>query len=117
MTKNIFKPDDFKIIPGTTRVDYDSIKEARNVEKHRYSLTTAVEILQAAAVFQQPFITIDRTMEDGEVRHAHLAEHKGKLLQFVTTMREAETVRVISLRPASRKERKLYEQNRPKYII
>jgi len=117
MTKNILNPDDFKIIPGTTRIDYDAIKEARNIEKHRYSLTTAVEILQAAAVFQQPFITIGRTMEDGEVRHVHLAEHEGKLLQFVTTMREADTVRIISLRPASRKERNIYELNRPKYII
>ncbi|MFA5021337.1 MAG: BrnT family toxin [Patescibacteria group bacterium] len=117
MTNNIFSLDDFRIIPGTTRIDYDPAKEDQNVEKHGYSLASAVRILQAATLFQMPFITIGRTMEDGEVRHIHLAEYEGRLLQFVTTMRKDETVRVISLRCASRKERKIYDQNHPSYII
>jgi len=112
-----FNPDDFRIIPGSTQIDYDPNKEEKNRRCHKYSLTCAVDILESSALFQQAFITIDRIMQDDEVRHIHLAEYLGRIVQFVTTMRENETVRAISMRDASEKEREIYRQNPPGFII
>jgi len=113
----MFGPNDFRIIPGTTKIDYDPNKEDSNRVEHKYSLTCAVDILTDAVTFQHPFITIDRVMEEGEIRHVHLAEYESRIVLFVTTMREEETIRVISMRDASPKEREIYKQNPPAYIL
>jgi len=75
-----------------------------------------VDILESSALLQQAFITIDRIMEDGEVRHIHLAKYQERIVQFVTTMRKPEIVRVISMRDASEKEREIFWQNPPRFI-
>lgn len=113
----IFNTDEFRIIPGSTQIDFDPNKEEANRRCHKYSLTCAVDILESSALFQQAFITIDRIMEDGEVRHIHLAEYQGRIVQFVTTMRENETIRVISMRDADRKEREIFKQNPPRFLV
>jgi len=113
----MFGPNDFRIIPGTTKIEYDHDKEDYNRNKHKYSLICAVDILEGAATFQQAFITIDRIMEEGEIRHIHLAQYQGRIVQFVTTMREGETIRVISMRDASKKEREIYRQNPPAFLV
>jgi uncharacterized DUF497 family protein len=113
----MFGPNDFRIIFGTTKIEYDLDKEDYNRKEHKYSLTCAVDILTDAVTFQHPFITIDRVMEEGEIRHIHLAEYNGRIVLFVTTMRAGETIRVISMRDADPKEREIYKQNPPAYII
>ena len=113
----MFKIDDFRIIPDRTQIDFDPDKEEANRKCHKYSLTCAVDILEASALFQQAFITIDRIMQDGEVRHIHLAEYQNRIVQFVTTMRENETIRVISMRDAHKKEREIFKQNPPGFLV
>jgi uncharacterized DUF497 family protein len=103
----------FRIVFGTTQVDFDPNKEAANVEKHGYSLSTALEILERDMLplgNSMPFATTESYWHNSEARHNHLAvAPSGQVVQFVTTMRDPETVRVISLRPASRKERAMLE--------
>jgi len=112
-----FDPNDFRIIQGSTKIDFDPNKEEANRKNHKYSLTCAVDILESSALFQQAFITIERIMEDSEVRHIHLAVYQGRIVHFVTTTREPETVRVISIRDASDREREIFGQNPPRFII
>jgi len=113
----IFKPNDFRIIPGCTKIDFDQAKEEINRKCHKYSLTCAVDILEASVTFQQAFITIERIMQDGEVRHVHLAKYQDRIVHFVTTVRENETIRAISMRDAHRKEREIYKKNPPCFLV
>lgn len=52
-----------------------------------------------------------QTTRPGETRYIDLAEWDGRALALVYTMRRG-AVRVISLRPADAKERRLYGKNR-----
>lgn len=98
-----------RLIFGRTRIDFDLGKDATNIEKHHYSLSCALDIFEEVLLFQKPWVYSDPFMEKGEVRQMHLAEYEGKIVHIVTTMREDETVRVISMRDASKKERKIYK--------
>jgi uncharacterized DUF497 family protein len=99
---------EFRVVPGTTKIDYDVNKEQSNRQKHGYSLESAVWLLER---FGFPFgaplhITSDGFLEGGEVRHMHMGvDDSGKVVHMVTTMRPDETVRVISFRRASESER------------
>jgi len=105
---------DFRVIIGTTRIDYDHEKEYINREKHGYSLESAVHFLKKL-VFPfggssaGPLITHEPKIIKEEVRHNHLAKDKdGNVVFFVTTMRPDEVVRIISFRRASKKEATIY---------
>lgn len=106
-------PWQFRLVLGTTQIDFDPTKEEANRRKHRYSLESAVHLLERV-VFpfgdSAPFATSDGFMEGGEVRHMHLGvDDAGHVVHMVTTMRSPETVRVISFRRASREERERFE--------
>lgn len=107
MTQMPWEPEDFRLVIGSTRVDYDPIKEEINKKIHHYSLASAVHFLARLLlpVPQVPFITRDASTVE-ERRHEHMTvDDQGEVVFFVTTMRPGETVRVISLRRAHRTER------------
>lgn len=97
---------DFRLILATSRIYYDKNKETINREKHGYSLESAVYFLSNTLVpgAKKPLITRE-IFENGEIRNEHITfdDHKNVVF-FVTTMREPETIRVISLRRAHEKE-------------
>ena len=102
---------EFRVVVGRTRIDYDTGKEHANREKHGYSLESAVTLLESTLLpfGAPPFMTSEGFMEAGEVRHMHMAvDDCGKVVLMVTTMRQDETVRVISFRRASAQEREQF---------
>ena len=104
---------DFRLILGRSRIDYDWDKEEENRKKHGYSLESAVHFLETILLpLGGPLVaTSDPIERKGEIRHNHLTlDDSGKVVFFVTTMRQDETVRVISLRRASEQEQKIYRQ-------
>jgi uncharacterized DUF497 family protein len=109
-------PDwEFRVVIGTTKIDYDLDKEYSNREKHGYSLASAVSLLERI-VFpfgeSLPSMTSDGFMEGGEVRHMHMSvDDSYNVVLMVTTMRDDESVRIISFRRASEEEREQFYQN------
>ena len=86
--------------------EWDAEKAASNLKKH------GVSFQEAATAFGDPFsATIaDPDHSEDEDRYVLLGEtYQGRLVVVVHTDRE-ETVRIISARLASRRERKSYEQ-------
>jgi uncharacterized DUF497 family protein len=103
-------PDhEFRVVFGRTKVDYDPNKDDINRRKHGYSLESAVDFLNhlvAPAGSSRPHAISDAFLEKGEQRHMHLTIDDGdRVVLMVTTMRPDETVRVMSCREASPKER------------
>jgi uncharacterized DUF497 family protein len=84
-------------------VDFDPAKNARNVALRGLSFDLVGEF-----DFEDAQIVVDRRREYGEVRYRAIGRLKDDIAVVVFTMR-GETVRVISLRLASRKERREYE--------
>lgn len=98
-------PDyEFRLIIGRTQIEYDETKEMGNRKKHGYSLESAVHYFEQllTPIPRKPFMTSDAFVENGEVRHMHMGlDDSGEVAVFVTTMRDEETVRIISFRRAS----------------
>ena len=118
MTKNYAMkmgvPDyEFRLVLGKTRIEYDADKERANCRKHGYSLESAAYLLTAYFPFltRRRIFLSDSFLKNGEMRHQHLVEDDNKHILFIaTTMRPDETIRVISLRPASEYEHLLFEE-------
>mgnify|MGYP001555219702 CR=1 FL=1 len=88
------------------RFEWDPAKALANLEKH------GVSFEEAATAFGDPLsATIgDPDHSQSEDRYVLLGEtYQGRLVVVIHTDRE-ETVRIISARLATRKERKSYEQ-------
>ena len=108
-------PDyEFRLVFGSTTVDYDLDKEDTNRKKHGYSLLSAVHLLERLLLPSEtpvPHAVSDAFLEKGkdgkeEVRHMHISvDDSGKVVFMATTMRHDETVRVMSFRRASEQER------------
>ena len=106
-------PDwEFRVVVGRTQIDYDPNKEAINREKHGYSLESIVEQVEMLILptgVRRPYIISDGFEEEGEVRHMHMGvDDSGKIVFFVTTMRQHETIRIISYRRAKTKEKQTF---------
>jgi uncharacterized DUF497 family protein len=103
---------EFKVVIGGTTVDYDPEKENVNRRKHGYSLQSAVHLFERYILpigGAPPHVVSDAFMENDEMRQMHMSvDDSGKVVLIVTTMRPAETVRVISFRRASEDERKKF---------
>jgi uncharacterized DUF497 family protein len=86
------------------RFIWDGGKAESNLRKHSFSFETACE------VFFDPFVHLLRSeMLGGEEREATIGMTEGwRLLVVVYTFR-AESIRIISARPATPGERKRYE--------
>ena len=114
MTQQPWAETDFRVVIGSTGIDYDPKKEQVNRKKHGYSFESAVYLLERLVLpIPSPlFMTTEPFEENGEIRHNHMTvDDNGNLLFFVTTMRPGETVRVMSLRRASGTEEEVYLTN------
>ena len=101
----------FRLILGRTRIEYDENKEFSNRKKHGYSLDSAVHYFEQLLlpIRSEPFLTSDPFIENDEVRHMHMGlDDRGDVVLFVTTMRDEETVRIISFRRATQAERETF---------
>ena len=102
------------VIIGRTRIEYDETKEMVNRKKHGYSLESAVHYFEQLLlpVPHPPFMTSDAFIENSEVRHMHIGlDDSGNVVIFVTTMRDEETVRIISFRRAREAECKTFYEH------
>ena len=93
------------------RFEWDEEKNRRNRVKHRISFKIARE------VFEDPWaISVRERVEAGEERWQTIgAISEGDLLLIAHTLRDEngeEVIRIISARKVSRRERRLYEENR-----
>ena len=91
-----------------TRFEWDTTKAAANLRKHGIGFEVA------ALAFADPFaLTEQDRVEGGELRWQTLGMAGGLLLLLVAhTLRDEqddEVIRIISARPATRSERKRYE--------
>jgi uncharacterized DUF497 family protein len=85
---------------------WDSEKASGNAEKHGVRFETACQ------VFFDPFIRIEDATVDEEVRDGAIGLTEDWTLLFVVHMlREGETIRIISARPATARERRAYEDS------
>ena len=95
--------------------EWDDAKAASNRRKHSISFEVATQ------VFEDPHSLSEQDrIVDGEVRWLTIGLVEGVVVVLVVhTVQEGmweETVRIISARRATRKERRRYEQNRQKDI-
>ena len=90
------------------KFEWDSVKDASNLAKHGISFAEATEVFgdHLAKTLPDPDHSAD---ERRELIVGH--NHKGKLLFVSFTERFEDTIRIISARAATRKERKDYEQS------
>lgn len=105
---------DFRVIFGTSGIEFDPKKDAKNFDKHGYSLNEAATIFTSWMTLQTHWHSSDPYIQNNEIRQNHLASYKGKIVHITTTMRAGESIRIISMRPAKAKERKIFEDS--KYI-
>src|SRR3990172_7767075 len=108
-------PDhEFRLVFGRTKIEYDPNKEDSNRKKHGYSLESAVYLLERILLpigSPKPHAVSDAFIENGDVRHMHLSvDDSGHVVLMVTTMRQGETVRVISFRRADSNERENFSR-------
>jgi hypothetical protein len=93
-----------EVLRGIKRFEWDEGNSAKNETKHGVTDRESEEIF-----FNEPLVT--RSSKGGkEIRYAALGKTYGsRLLTVVFTVR-ANRIRVISARPMSRNERKVYEK-------
>ena len=86
--------------------EWDAAKNRLNIRKHGVSLESARRI------FEGPVLTwLDTRLDYGEDRYVSIGQvEMGALLVVAHTMRNERT-RLISARPASRKERQAYHDH------
>lgn len=85
------------------KIEYDTRKNRQNIEKHGFSLN-AFALLD----FSVAQIIPDARRDYGEERIRIFAPIDGRLCSATYTMR-GNTIRVISLRKANKRERRSYE--------
>ena len=86
---------------------WDLRKNAANVKKH------GIDFREAATVFSDPLSTTFPDDDHSEAERRFLTigtSAKGSLLVIAHT-EEGDTIRIISARPATPRERKFYEEN------
>ena len=88
------------------RFVWDSEKASINLSKHGVSFEAACQI------FFDPFIRLEDASTGEEERDAALGLTEDRALLFVVhILREGETIRIISARPATAPERRIYEDS------
>ncbi|MGH8000900.1 MAG: BrnT family toxin [Brasilonema sp.] len=90
----------------TFNFDWDKEKERANLKKHKVSFD------EASTVFNDPFyFTIDDTLHStGEYRFIVIGYSQTQQLLFVVYTERGDNIRIISARPATSRERRIYEQ-------
>ena len=85
-------------------LEWDESKARRNVEKH------GVTFEEAAEAFFDPFYQTGDASVNDELRDFVLGYSLAQRLLLVIYTERGERTRIISARPATRAERKLYEE-------
>jgi uncharacterized DUF497 family protein len=86
---------------------FDPLKDAANILKHGLSLSDAPLVFNAVNK-----LTIESARADeARLMDVAMVEVAGVVLVLVYVLREPKQVRAISLRRASKQERRLYAQN------
>ena len=89
------------------RFTFDPHKDAANIAKHGLSLSDAPLVFNAVNK-----LTLESTRgEEVRLMDVAMVEVAGVVLVLVYVLREANEVRAISLRRASKQERTLYAEN------
>jgi uncharacterized protein len=87
------------------KFEWDEAKNRANLRKH------GLDFADAGEMFRGGFLYEPETREDyGEKRWTGLGMIRGRIAHVVFVERGTETIRVISLRKASRRECKEYEE-------
>jgi uncharacterized DUF497 family protein len=87
--------------------EWDKEKEAENLAKHGMDFS-----LCAYLEWHRAFVWEDNRVDYGERRLCALAQDaNGRVFAVVYTKLNKTDFRIISLRPATRQERQLYEEN------
>ena len=84
--------------------EWDSEKAAINLRKHNVTFQEACEVF-----FDPFFCLVDSAAEDEAREGAVGYSERSRLLLVVHVVRQEETIRIISARPATTEERKIYE--------
>jgi uncharacterized DUF497 family protein len=85
---------------------WDTEKASSNASKH------GVRFEIACQVFFDPLIRVEGASVEGEERDAAIGlTEDWKLLYVVHLLREGDTIRIISARPATAQERRFYEDS------
>ena len=87
------------------RIDYDPVKDKLNIEGHGLSLSFAKKL-----AWDEALVWVDERFEYDELRMIGLVP-EGSRLYYVAFVDRGEIRRVISLRPAERREVKHYVEN------
>ncbi len=90
----------------TMQFDWDEIKAGANQAKHGVSFSTAARVF----LDQHRIETLDDRNHYGEDRWVTIGFVDPSLLYVVYTVRNGETIRLISARKANEKEREQYRQ-------
>ena len=103
---------DFRLVIGTTSIDYDPNENEINISNHGYSFDEAIVIFEQILLpisSTPPFMVKDSIEVNGERRSNIITiDKQGKVILIALTMRRNETVRIISMRRASKKERDIF---------
>jgi len=83
--------------------EWDEEKDRINFQKHGVHFRTAVK------VFKDPWILFREDREHGREERYNIIGKAAKVLFIVVTVRNENTIRIISARIADRKEREIYE--------
>lgn len=95
-----------RILPDPFVFEWDEGNLAKNEKKHGVSYKEAEEVFRNEPKFLFP----DEKHSGGEKRYGMYGKtNAGRYLSLVFTIRE-DTIRVITVRPMSRKERRSYEK-------
>ena len=88
-----------------SKFEWDEVKNRDNIKKHGFDLTDAEEMFRGVLV-----VDPDTRADYGEKRWVGLGTIGGRVAYVVFTERDPDTIRIISLRKASHRERKEYEK-------
>jgi uncharacterized DUF497 family protein len=91
--------------PPAYRFEWDENKNRQNIRKHGFNLADAEEMFGGVLLFSP-----DVRKDSGESRWVGIGTIRGRTAVVVFAERGPETIRVISLRKATRRERKQYEK-------
>ncbi len=88
------------------RIEWDPDKNQRNLDKHGISFEEASGLLQERV---DPMEIFDTAHSDEEDRHIAIGPIARGVIVVVFTESDDETVRIISAREATRREKRRYE--------
>lgn len=103
--ENQFDVNTFYIYNLPVRFEWDEAKRAANLTKH------GVDFLDVPEMFTGPILIGPDTRRDyGEARRIGFGFIRGRLMAIIFTEREPDTIRIISVRKANRREETYFQE-------